>query len=224
MQSLKTTIVTKDNYKIKGNYYPGSLPFGVVMLHMMPATKESYAQLAEILAKEGYHALAIDLRGHGESKDGDFQSFSDSQHQDSLLDLEASVEFLLKHNPNMKIGLVGASIGANLAIRYASKHPTAFVAGLSPGINYKGLSASEEVEHFPKDLPVLFMSAKDDANVYRNFKMAESLYGLCASENKKLQIYDTGGHGTDIINHRPEAGELLVSWIKEQTNAEAKFI
>jgi alpha-beta hydrolase superfamily lysophospholipase len=192
------------------------------MLHMMPATKESYDGLAESLSREGFHALAIDLRGHGESKDGEFQDFSDAQHQDSLLDIEASFEYLLKYNPNMKIGIVGASIGANLGIRYALKNPAAFLAALSPGIDYRGIRAAEDLEHYPPDFPVLFMASRDDANVYKNDKMTKTLFDLCSSQNKKLQIYDKGGHGTDIINHQPEAKDMLVSWIKEQTNAEAK--
>ena len=39
----------------------------LVLLHMMPATKESWDTFAKKMQREGYASVAIDLRGHGES-------------------------------------------------------------------------------------------------------------------------------------------------------------
>ena len=54
---------------------------------MMPATKESFHQLAEEFQNIGYESIAIDLRGHGESDKG----------SESILDLEIAVDYLVKN-------------------------------------------------------------------------------------------------------------------------------
>ena len=45
---------------------------------MMPATKESWNEFSQKLREKGWHVLAIDFRGHGEStKEGlNFENFS----------------------------------------------------------------------------------------------------------------------------------------------------
>ena len=80
---------TKDNVKIAANYRNIDIskyqqPIGwLVLAHMMPATKESFHQLAEEFQNIGYESIAIDLRGHGQSDGGpnDYTNFSDSEHQ-----------------------------------------------------------------------------------------------------------------------------------------------
>jgi alpha-beta hydrolase superfamily lysophospholipase len=213
----KVWINTKDNVKIAGNYVPGSLPYAVLMLHMMPATKESYAGLASVFLKLGFSTLAIDLRGHGESGGGDYHSFSDKEHQDSIMDIEAAVEFLKAQNPQIRIGFVGASIGSNLSLLYASTNEVAFITALSAGLNYRGVDALEAVRKFQPNVPVFFVASKDDPNVPRNFEMIERLFESCASKNKKIKIFDKGGHGTDIISNQPELAGILTNWARKET-------
>ena len=98
---------------------------------MMPAAKESWNDLAEIFCGAGYESIAIDLRGHGESvfngsmRELNYRNFSDKEHQKSILDLEAAVDFLIKEQKAApaQISFVGASIGANLSLQYVSEHP-----------------------------------------------------------------------------------------------------
>ncbi len=217
MKSLDVKLNTVDDFEIAGTYIPGSLPFGVVLVHMMPATKESYAKFAEQLSRAGFHTLAIDLRGHGESSGGDYQNFSAEQHQKSIFDLKASVDYLLKQNPDMAIGFVGASIGANLSMQYAAANPAAFAIFLSPGLNYYGIEAGRLTTSLPEVLPVYFVSALDDDRVEGNAAQTETLYNACSSQKKSIQIFRTGGHGTQIFDNNPEFMASLVEWVKEAT-------
>jgi alpha/beta superfamily hydrolase len=221
MKSADVQLVTSDGMQIAGTYIPGSLPFGIVLLHMMPAVRGSYATFASELSESDYHTLAIDLRGHGESGGGDYQNFTDEQHQKSIMDVLAAVDYLHKQNPNMKIGMVGASIGANLALQYAAANPTAFVVLLSPGLNYRGIETGRMAVAVPEDLPMYFVTALDDNRVEGNSNQTETLYNACSSTKKSIQIFREGGHGTDIIARNPDFRRSLLEWMKEASVLEA---
>ena len=80
----------------------------VVMLHGGGQTRHSWGALTETLAGNGYHAMTVDMRGHGESDwapDGDYtlDRFADDVHG-----LLAG----LSHPP----GLIGASLGGLSAL------------------------------------------------------------------------------------------------------------
>ena len=140
---------TKDGLTIVGDYYPGTGKSGVLLLHMMPADRTSWQQLAGQLQENGFHVLAIDLRGHGQSTGGPngYQAFSDAQHQQSIFDIESAVEFLRSKGIE-KIHMGGASIGANLALQYASQHQEiASAMLLSPGLDYHGIHTDIWIEN-----------------------------------------------------------------------------
>lgn len=214
MQPQEVNLITSDEMRIAGTYLPGSLPFGAVLLHMMPADKSSFDDFAQRLAAIGFHTLAIDLRGHGQSAGGNYQNFSDEQHQKAIFDVMAAVDFMRRQNADMKIGFVGASIGANLAMQYAAANPVAFLVLLSPGLNYRGLETGRLTVAMP-NLPVYFLSALDDPRVEGNAAQTETLYNACASQKKTINILRQGGHGTDMINENSQLADQLVEWIKE---------
>ena len=124
---------TAENVTIVGNYWKGTNGKAAILLHMMPATKESFTPFAEKLHEKGWSVLAIDLRGHGESTKKihgelstpmNYQEFSDEEHQSSMHDVEGARDWLEAQGiatENIVIG--GASIGANLAINYMAKDP-----------------------------------------------------------------------------------------------------
>src|SRR3989344_3655754 len=79
---------TKDGVELYGTYVRAGKDDApaVVLLHMMPATKESWEGFQQMLADSGFQSLAIDLRGHGESvfRDGellDYQAFTPEEHR-----------------------------------------------------------------------------------------------------------------------------------------------
>ncbi|HYC79420.1 MAG TPA: alpha/beta fold hydrolase [Candidatus Binatia bacterium] len=221
MKSLDLKLHTEDEIEVAGIYIPGSLPFGVVLLHMMPSTKESYQKFSEQLALEGFHTLAIDFRGHGESSGGNWEEFPDEEHQKYIRELHAAVDYLKKQNPEMKIGIVGASIGGNIGVQYGTEHPLSFLVLLSAGINYRGVNAGEMVGNLPESLPVYFASAMDDQRVSGNSTQTETLYNACSSKMKSIQIFKEGGHGTDILENNQEFAQSLVQWIKETATKDA---
>lgn len=214
MQPLEVNLLTSDDTQIAGTYIPGALPFGVVMLHMMPVTKSSFNELGQSLAELGLHTLAIDLRGHGESGGDEYQNFTNEQHQKSIFDVMAAADYLHKQNPNMKIGFIGASIGSSLALQYAAANPASFLVLLSPGLNYHGIETGRMAVVLPEDLPMYFISSLDDDRVDGNAAQTETLYNSSSSQNKTIKILRQGGHGTNMLNNDPELSKQIVEWIK----------
>ena len=162
--------------------------------------------------------LAIDLRGHGEStKQGDktldFRSFTDQEHQASIKDVEAAVDFL-KSKSITTIYTAGASIGANLALQYQAEHPEVRKSVLlSPGTNYKGLLTEPLAKKLAPDQKVYLAAGTQDIRSYGSaVDMANAIASLIKGE-KKIKIYRTAAHGTDLFAEDPEFIDELTSWL-----------
>ncbi|MEK7553670.1 MAG: alpha/beta fold hydrolase [Patescibacteria group bacterium] len=211
-------LTTDDGVKISAHLYAIEKPIGwLVLSHMMPATKESYENLAIKAQNNGYESVAIDLRGHGESDDGPegFLDFSDPKHQKSILDLKAAVDYLIKNKKATpeKISFIGASIGANLSLQYIAEN-SAFKTAilLSPGLNYRGLKTEPLVKKLQAEQKILFVSAEDDGP---NAEENQLLFEATSSKiNKQIKIYESGGHGTDILKNQPELKNLIFNFLE----------
>lgn len=225
-EKTSLTLKTLDSQELAATLYsprPGdaaSLKGGVLFLHMMPATKESWDELAVYLAESGYLGLAIDLRGHGASSGGPrgYAKFEDAEHQKSILDLDAAAKFLMVKGLSAgQIALVGASIGANLSLRYLSDHPEFKTAVLlSPGLDYRGLKGEESASALRAGARILIVSAKDDIRKGErgNHEEAETIYAaLPAGVTKGLQIYDAGGHGTELFSAHSELKDIILAFL-----------
>ncbi|MBI3335734.1 MAG: alpha/beta fold hydrolase [Candidatus Portnoybacteria bacterium] len=216
-QTVKFT--TADGVEIVGKYYaPELTPLGVVLfLHMMPVTKESWDSSARALQQARVASLAIDLRGHGESvKKGqeqlDYQKFNDAQHQATRLDVEAALSWLQKDQQFSldTVTIVGASIGANLALQALYEHPEVKkAAALSPGLHYRGIEPLPMVENLKLDQAVLYATSKDDGD---NTKETEALYNATKAQ-KQWKIYDAAGHGTTMLERTDDLLPSIIEFI-----------
>jgi pimeloyl-ACP methyl ester carboxylesterase len=222
------TLKTLDSQELAATLYSprplaaASLKGGVLFLHMMPATKESWDGLAANLADNGYLGLAIDLRGHGASSGGPrgYAKFEDAEHQKSILDLDAAAKFLMVKGLSAgQIAFVGASIGANLSLRYLVDHPEFKTAVLlSPGLNYRGLKGEESAAALQAGARVLIVSSKDDIRKGERGanEEAEMIYGaLPAGVIKGLQVYDAGGHGTELLSAHSELKDIILAFLAD---------
>ncbi len=200
-------LITSDNVKIAYDYYSAPRATGyLVLVHMMPSTKESWKEFAEQAQKESFASVAIDLRGHGQSQSGPngYEAFSDEEHQQSMKDIEAAVEFLQSQGATLeKITLIGASIGANLCAWYLAEHPEIKSAVLlSAGESYRGINLEKILPKLNAGQKLLMFASEDDirqtnSNAVVNKKLAEL---IPAGVDKKLVIFPTGGHGTAYLD------------------------
>ncbi|MGC8776110.1 MAG: alpha/beta hydrolase [Minisyncoccia bacterium] len=222
----KVVLKTKDELEIIGDYYNLSTQKrGVLLLHMMPETRKSWWDFALKLEDNGFQVLAIDLRGHGESSFGPdgYKKFSDEDHQKSILDVEAGIEFFKALDILPKdIVLIGASIGANLALKYASENSgIEKTVCLSPGINYRGIKPLEFISKLKPHQKILIVSSEDDlrTNNESNSKEALEIFNNIPNNVfKKIIIYKSAGHGTNMFNknleNEPDLSTEIIQWIK----------
>jgi dienelactone hydrolase len=200
------TIDSPDGVKLVGTLFESAKPTSpaVLLLHQWQNDRHSYDEFAKRMQVKGLTVLAIDGRGFGEStKRGDGSAIAagrtDADVRGMLGDVDAGVGFLSKQKnvDANRIGVVGASYGSSLAIIYAADHPDIRAAALlSPGLNYFGNMPTEPAVKKYGERPLLLVASEDDkesADAVRQLKK------IGASEKYQSQIYEHGGHGTNIF-------------------------
>jgi alpha-beta hydrolase superfamily lysophospholipase len=213
----KVTFITEDNITITGNYWDGG-ENTILLLHMMPAVKESWNTFADILHKQGWSVLAIDERGHGEStKSGtlDYAKFSDTEQQQKILDVRAAHNWLVSNNRNLT-AIVGASIGANLALQHQIEKGILQTILLSAGFDYKGIETKSLVQKLANPQRVFFAGAKLDklSGNYTCAEVAEKLFEIAPISEKESFVSETEAHGTNLFDVEPTLIPRLVNWLK----------
>jgi len=217
----KVKFKTEDGFEIYGNYEASDIKDApaVLLLHMMPATKESWTDFQAKLAQEGFQSLAIDLRGHGESvtqngEDVYYQNFTDKEHQEKINDIEAAVEFLSEKGvQKSSLALAGASIGANLACWYlADENEVKTAILISPGLDYRGIKLQEKLAGLDEGQSVL-LACGGDKDEYSQ-KTVNDVFDDIKVKKEKF-IFDDAEHGTKIFMTHPEFMDEIINWLKE---------
>lgn len=201
---------TKDDQNIKSAMWYSEGEKAVILVHMLDKDRNDWMYFAKKLNDAGITAIAIDLRGHGEST-GNWKNFNEQQFNDMVYDLEAAKKKLDKEGKDI-IGIIGASIGANLALRYAAEDADIkTIILLSPGIDYKGISAEDVIKDYKN--PILIVASEEDAYPWQS---ANILYEN-AMGNKDLFIGKGLGHGTDMLKSedlKDKIIEFLIATLK----------
>lgn len=85
----------------------------IILLHGIRSGKEAYINLSKRLSREGYHSIALDLRGHGESG-GRHCAFGVKEKDDvsALIDYLHSTE-----GQGLPIGIWGRSLGGAVGLQ-----------------------------------------------------------------------------------------------------------
>lgn len=190
---------TEDGVTLAGELR-GSGPTAVVLAHMFPADRTSWADLASLLADRGYRSLALDFRGYGDSE-------GEKDIPDIWRDVLAAIE-ALEDRGARRIVLVGASMGGTASLIAASRTEVQGVLTLSAATTFMGLSAPPEVLQ-AVDEPKLFIAAEGDGSAAAT---AQGFYDT-ASGAKRLEIVTGEDHGTDLLEGRH--GEAVRQMILE---------
>ncbi len=197
---------------LKATYYPAGRPGpGIVMLHACNKDRSSWTQVATDAAANGFHVLALDFRGFGESGG---KRFTQGPEQQSTIDLywpgdvEAALAWLTSQAQvdKARIGAAGASCGVNQAVQLARNHPEVrTLVLLSGGVN-------PPARLYLRDspwLPVLAAASDGDGGVVGQMRWA-----LAWSRNpaNKFVEYKAAGHGTDMFSAEKGLQLLVIGW------------
>ena len=211
--------VTKDKLTISGiMQYPTTdkkenFPV-VILIHQGRSSTKEWAESSILnkLLENGFAILAYDIRLHGKSgKDGEFGDLYNNPER-APLDLLAAIAYLEqdKQIDASSIGILGASIGANLASmaaaseKYNIKSAVAMSAKTQAAQN---LSGNQE-KLSPKN--VFYIASKEEQDGKR-MAWANELFTL-TSGMKKVEIAEGNKHGSFILGEHSYLESEIIAW------------
>ena len=118
-------LTSPDGIALKASYFPAGRPGpGILLLHACNRDRSSWNGLATAAAARGFHVLALDYRGYGQS--GGTKS-DDPQQQQWIADrewpgdIDAAYAWLTSQPgvDKTRMGAAGASCGVNQAVQLA---------------------------------------------------------------------------------------------------------
>lgn len=211
-------IATSEGIDLAATFYPvakSGAP-GLVLVHGLGDTRQTWRPLIERARQEGFACLAFDLRGHGESVRQksvalDYREFNDAAWQSICSDIGAAKRALIDHGGgDANIAILGAGLGANLALRYSASDPeVAAIALLSPGLKEHGFDAEQDLTAFGHR-PVLLMTAQDDSySASACATLKQQAPGFC-----ELRSYAGSARGANLLAASPNALEQVVGFLE----------
>jgi len=207
----RVTIRTEDGVSLAATWYePGTRPApAVILVHMLHRSSHVWDSVAARLALDGIGALTIDLRGHGEST-GSLQGGDAPDYTALGRDIAAARRYL-SSRPDVfqsRVGIAGASLGANLAVLEAAANPAiASIALLSPSLDYRGVRIEAAMKKYGAR-PALLIASDDDPYAVRSGKDLQKAGGGTG----EVHLLNRAGHGTVMLGHHPDLARTLVDW------------
>lgn len=209
----QVTFRTQDGAIIAASYYepPDRGAPAVILLHMLTRSRDDWQPVAQRLVESGFAVLAIDLRGHGASSGAPAGSNSGDLSR-MVLDVRAARAFL-DTRPEIvrgRLGIGGASIGANLAILAAADDPAVrSIALLSPGLDYRGLRVESAMRKYG-DRPALLVAGSNDPYATRSIRQLATV----GTGIRELRLLEAAGHGTVMLSRSADLPGVLVDWFR----------
>ena len=205
---LEMRIQASDGLQIAGTFTPGAGPApqpAVLLLHMIYGKRGQWKALTPLLNERGIATLAIDLRGHGEtSGTADWTLAAD--------DVLQAYRFL-SSRPEVdaaRTGLVGASLGANLALVGAAELPEKpCLALLSPGLDYYKVRTQDAMKAYGLHPVFIAVSQGDSYAAESSEKLAQMAPGTA-----ELHLFEGDAHGADLLASQPALPGLLLDWLE----------
>jgi pimeloyl-ACP methyl ester carboxylesterase len=220
--SLPVSFETSDGFVLKGDLTSAAdteAPIAI-LLHMYRSNRRAWAPLVPDLVAAGFTVLAIDQRAHGESrqqrgKNVDVESIPPLAFGEfvraGVRDVKAAERYLARQGmATNRIVLIGASYGCSVSLLSAAEvEGVRGLVLLSPGTNYLGVDVVPAASGF--EGPLLAVAAEDDR---RSVDSARIIIKRHPGADD-LELYDSGGHGTQLFGPQPRVKRRIVEFAKK---------
>jgi pyridoxine 5-phosphate synthase len=205
----RVSVPSADGVAMAGEIYEAaSRPAPAVLLvHMLSRHRGDWDGLPDRIRDAGMTALAIDLRGHGQSP-GSAQDL-----QAMVQDVRAAAQWLATR-PNVRgdqIAIVGASLGASLALLAALDVPQVrALAVLSPSLDYRGLRTDTGLIKRLGSRSIWLAASDQDPLALRTLRdMAAEPSGP-----REQHVSSVLAHGTVLLDKDGDLARMLVDWLR----------
>ncbi len=185
----RVEVRTADDVTLIGSFYAASgsadqpAP-GCLLVHDSGAERGQLGEIAERLRKQGFAVLAVDLRGHGESKTPgtDWAALQGGDAQAALWalaarDVEAGAKWLRRqeHVHSTNLSLVGYGAGCALAVRQATRDENVrCIALLAPRSKELGFDVEADLKDLG-GLPTLVLAPRQAEETQRMVEAANQI-------------------------------------------------
>lgn len=207
------TISAPDGTALAATVYPTDADGApvAILLHQLGSDREAWAQagFTELLNGAGIAAVAVDMRGHGDT--GGAQDWESAR-----TDVSAVVEYLadLPQVDVTRVILIGASIGSTMVLQAAGEvDGVQAVVALSPGLAYRDLLTEPAIVAF--DAPVLLVTGERDSY---SLAAVERLGEVAGERATEWVFADDSRHGTVLFFSQPTLAEDIVNWLLAALN------
>jgi len=219
-------IITTDDSKSLSAYYyynagqkdnPQPL---VVLIHQFRLNKDQWSQdFIESLLKRNYKVLAYDIRGHGNSSKVSYdltKLLSDPNEAPG--DVKAAFQWAKSQKgiDASRIGVVGTSIGGNLAC-YA-KFSQGAKAAVAISNSKDGFEAFNGIDErmmgrpMPRIPNIFLVCGSMDGQHEQDQKY---IYDNWLGDPKDMKVYDSDKHGKYLLDEHPEIYTLITNWLQK---------
>ena len=204
-------MTTSDGIQLAAVYYPDeslNRDTGILILvHEAYRDRSAWDGFINAVHESGYAVITFDLRGHGKSQ-GE-QVFDEAMDHD----LDAVMDWI-NSSPDLnkdRLAVVGASLGANLALRAGARYPQIkSLVLLSPGMSLWDIGIESAILEYGRR-PVLLVATEDDGYPAISVQRLNEL----GKGYDKLVIYPGAGHGTQMITDQPDLIPLMLDWFQQ---------
>ena len=203
-----------DGIALKASYFPAARPGpGLLLFHACNSDRSSWNELAAAAAARGFHVIALDYRGYGESRG----TRSDDPQQQQWIadrewpgDVDAAYAWLTSQPgvDKTRLGAAGASCGVNQAVQLARRHPEVRTVVLLSG------AFTAKDREFVRDsawLPIFGAASHGDGGAVEAMR-----WGMGWSRNtaNEFAVYQAAGHGAEMFAKEKDLQPKVLAWFE----------
>jgi len=217
-------LTTDDGLTISGTYQEAvgaSRGPGLLLLHQFQRDRHDFDVIWDELHAAGYSLLAIDFRSHGLSDDADVNIQELLSDRDQLVwDVSAGLDFLDTKNlavGNELIGVVGLSVGGNMAIVANHNTHNGQAAAWKADAIVTVSARKDRAEDLAGDNSLtlrngLYVAGADESI---QAEAAVELEGATLGDRESLLVEGSAAHGAELLAESAVVRQRLATWFSE---------
>lgn len=216
-QAEEITLVTEDNFHLPATVLEPTIKngAGLVLIHQGGSNRGEWAFMHDKLLAAGYVILSYDVRGMGDapniSEDGKVIENIYNAPGQATLDVRAAIKHVkeIEGINSERIGILGASIGGNLAAVASAQ------MGIKTAVAISG--KTEAVQNLAGDpnikmKSIYYISSMESDGARAMW--AEEMFNLTDSPREIAVTPEESGHGVTILKDTPVLQDQIIGWFE----------